>query len=74
MPDHGEARSGIILIDNYVDRGTLDILSHKRQGVKVRIITSKDGMNTPAAKAIAQERHAFLEEFLRRYEREENLT
>ena len=38
-----KARSGIILIDNYVDRGTLDILSHKRQGVKVRIITSKDG-------------------------------
>ena len=38
-----KARSGIILIDNYVDRGTLDILSHKRQGVKVRIITSKAG-------------------------------
>ena len=38
-----KARSGIILIDNYVDRGTLDILSHKRQGVKVRIITSEDG-------------------------------
>ena len=38
-----KARSVIILIDNYVDRGTLDILSHKRQGVKVRIITSKDG-------------------------------
>ena len=38
-----KARSGIILIDNYVDRGTLDILSHKRQGVKIRIITSKDG-------------------------------
>ncbi len=38
-----KARSGIILIDNYVDRGTLDILSHKRPGVKVRIITSKDG-------------------------------
>ena len=32
-----------MLIDNYVDRGTLDILSHKLQGVKVRIITSKDG-------------------------------
>lgn len=38
-----EAYSGIILIDNYVDRGTLDILSHKRQGVEVRIITSRDG-------------------------------
>ena len=38
-----KARSVIILIDNYVDRGTLDILSHKQQGVEVRIITSKDG-------------------------------
>lgn len=39
-----------------------------------KLLLLKDGMNTPAAKAIAQERHAFLEEFLRRYESEENLT
>ena len=38
-----------------------------------KLLLLKDGMNTPEAKAIAQERHAFLEEFLRRYEREENL-
>ena len=38
-----EARSGIILIDNYVDRGTLDILSHKQPEVTVRIITSRKG-------------------------------
>ncbi len=38
-----------------------------------KLLLLKDGMNTPAAKAIAQERHAYLEEFLRRYKREENL-
>ncbi len=39
-----------------------------------KLLLLKDGMNTPEAKAIAQERHAYLEDFLRRYEREENLT
>ena len=38
-----KARKEIILIDNYVDRGTLDILSHKRSNTSIRIITSKDG-------------------------------
>ena len=38
-----KARKEIILIDNYVDKGTLDILSHKRPETTVRIITSKDG-------------------------------
>lgn len=39
-----------------------------------KLLLLKDGMNTPEAKAIAKERHAYLEDFLRRYEREENLT
>ena len=38
-----KAQKEIILIDNYVDRGTLDILSHKRSNTSIRIITSKDG-------------------------------
>ena len=38
-----KAKREIILIDNYVDRGTLDILSHKMPETSVRIITSKDG-------------------------------
>ena len=38
-----KAKKEIILIDNYVDRGTLDILSHKNRNASIRIITSKDG-------------------------------
>lgn len=38
-----KAEKDIGLIDNYVDRGTLDILSHKKPQVRVRIITSADG-------------------------------
>lgn len=38
-----EAKASIILIDNYIDTATLDILSKKREGVKVKIITSDDG-------------------------------
>ena len=38
-----KAKKDIILIDNYVDRGTLDILSHKNSNVRIRIITSNDG-------------------------------
>ena len=38
-----KARKEIILIDNYVDRGTLDILSHKNRNARIRIITSKEG-------------------------------
>lgn len=38
-----KAKKEIILIDNYVDRGTLDILSHKNSNTGLRIITSKDG-------------------------------
>ena len=39
-----------------------------------KLLLLKDGMNTPEAKVIARERHAYLEDFLRRYESEENLT
>ena len=38
-----KARKEIILIDNYVDKGTLDILSHKNRNARIRIITSKEG-------------------------------
>lgn len=38
-----KARKEIILIDNYVDKGTLDILSHKNRNANIRIITSKEG-------------------------------
>ena len=41
-----KARKEIILIDNYVDRGTLDILSHKNRNASIRIITSRDGNRT----------------------------
>ena len=39
----GKAENEIILIDNYIDRGTLDILSHKRKESQLTIITSKEG-------------------------------
>ena len=38
-----KAENDIVLIDNYVDRGTMDILSHKKPHARVSIITSKDG-------------------------------
>ena len=41
-----KAKKEIILIDNYVNRGTLDILSHKNSNVRIRIITSKEGNKT----------------------------
>ena len=39
----GKAENEIILIDNYIDRGTLDILSHKRKESQLTVITSKEG-------------------------------
>ena len=39
-----------------------------------KLLLLKDGMNTPEANAIAKERHAYLEDFLSRYESEENLA
>ena len=39
----GTAEKEIVLIDNYIDRGTLDILSHKRKESQLTIITSKEG-------------------------------
>ena len=38
-----KAKTEIILIDNYVDKNTLDLLSKKRKNVKINIITSKSG-------------------------------
>ena len=37
----GEAEESVILIDNYVDRNTLDMLSRKKTGVSVSIHTTK---------------------------------
>ena len=37
----GEAKQSIILIDNYVDRNTLDMLSRKRPGTGISIYTTK---------------------------------
>ena len=37
----GEAKQSIILIDNYVDRNTLDMLSRKKPGVPVSMHTTK---------------------------------
>ena len=39
----GKAENEIISIDNYIDRGTLDILSHKRKESQLTVITSKEG-------------------------------
>ena len=39
----GKAEKRIVLIDNYIDRGTLDILSHKRKESQLTVITSKEG-------------------------------
>ena len=38
-----KAENEIILIDNYIDWGTLDILSHKRKESQLTVITSKEG-------------------------------
>ena len=38
-----KAENEIILIDNYIDWGTLDILSHKRKESQLTLITSKEG-------------------------------
>ena len=38
-----EAKDSIILIDNYIDTATLDILAKKKEGVKIKIITSAKG-------------------------------
>ena len=37
----GEAEESVMLIDNYVDRNTLDMLSRKKSGVPVSIHTTK---------------------------------
>ena len=39
----GKAEKEIVLIDNYIDRGTLDILSHKAKETRALIITSEVG-------------------------------
>ena len=39
----GKSEREIILIDNYIDRGTLDILSHKAKETRALIITSEVG-------------------------------
>ena len=38
-----EAKDSIILIDNYISTETLDILSKKSKGVKIKIISSSNG-------------------------------
>lgn len=40
-----KAEKRIILIDNYIDRQTLDLLSRKKTGVNVTIITGEHGCN-----------------------------
>ena len=47
------AKKAIVLIDNWVGPGTLDILAKKRQGVAVRVVTSARG-NRLAASDIAK--------------------
>ena len=37
----GEAKESVTLIDNYVDRNTLDMLSRKRPGTEITIYTTK---------------------------------
>ena len=39
----GKAEKEIVLIDNYIDRGTLDILSHKAKETRALIIASEVG-------------------------------
>ena len=41
----GKAEKSIILIDNYVDRKTLDLLSRKKKGIPVEIHTSEKNCN-----------------------------
>ena len=43
-----KAKEIIVLIDNYVDTGTLDLLSKKKTGVSVSLITSKKGCKLTA--------------------------
>ena len=38
-----KAKETIVLIDNYVDTGTLDLLSKKKPGVSVNLVTSQKG-------------------------------
>jgi len=45
-----KANSKIILIDNYIDIGTLDILSHKKSNVDVEIITVHNYLTNNAIK------------------------
>lgn len=40
-----KAKKSIILIDNYIDRQTLDLLSKKKTGVNITIITNERGCN-----------------------------
>ena len=49
----GRAKSSILLIDNWVGTGTLDLLSKKRRGVAVEVVTSKRG-NRLAASDVAK--------------------
>lgn len=49
----GRAKSGLLLIDNWVGPGTLDLLAKKRKDVRAEIITSTRG-NTLAASDIAK--------------------
>ena len=48
-----KARTSILLIDNWVDGGTLDMLAKKRSGVAVEVVSSKRG-NKLAATDIAK--------------------
>ena len=47
------AKSSILLIDNWVGAGTLDLLAKKRRGVAVEVVTSKRG-NRLAASDVAK--------------------
>ena len=68
-----EAKSSIVLIDNYVDTATLDILSKKNSGVSVIIVTAnpnrltqKDisSFNSEYGNLEIRESHEFHDRFL----------